>query len=1211
MKNQFVKKIIAVMLAGALILGETGTWTASAAEISEETAESVESAAAETSVEETVSSESAADVTVESTETSDDESADAEASEDTTTGSGTGSEENTAGSDAESADDTSGTEAASADDTDEDEDQTQTDGNSQDTAEEAADPEIYTELMAYIDATSALLAEYPCDYDGTLDIDIDSGEITDQNGETVDAMDDAIEAAVDSDDADAAAETLEENGYVVLDVDDTTVSVEDPYQTMRLIVTSEEGLSSSYGAEAVISYENEYILQYSSTEDTINAYTALAADAEVDELYIDAVVTAYETEEEEEEISSYALTNSDGEDTHLSWGVETMGLDVMQENLEATDTDESTEDDLEEVVVAVVDSGVNYDNIYLDGRILSEDGYDCYNEDDDAMDDYGHGTHVAGIVVDGTSDNVMVLPVKVIGSDGNGTVTSVKNGIRYALDYGVDVINLSLGMDDSAGTASYFETLFEEALDNGCLVVCAAGNSSTDVAYCYPANSELTLAISALDTSLSLADYSNYGDGIDFSAPGTGIKSAYYTSSTSTATMKGTSMATPHVTAAIALLKTWDNTLSNDEIEELLEDYSVDLGDEGKDSSYGYGYIYLGDFDVDQKKSPKLTAEAESYSLVVGDSEELKVSYKGDGDISYTSADDSIATVSEEGVVTAIGEGTVTITVTVAETDNYASAFVSLEFVVGIIQLSECTITLSQTEYTYDGTGHEPAVTVKYENVTLTEDSDYEVAYSDNVEAGTATVTVKGEKNCDGTVEKSFTINKAEQTVTVTAGSTSIKVGKTTSLTANTTGDGAISYTSSDTSVAKVSSSGEVTGVGAGTATITATAAATTNYSEASATVTITVSKNSQTVTVTAGSTSVKAGKTTTVTGTTTGDGAISYKSSDTSIAKVDSSTGKVTGVGVGTVTITTTAAATTTYSKASATVKIKVGLSTPSISSVTNTTSGVKIKWGKVTGASGYYIYRKTGSSGSYEKIATIKSGSTVSYTNSCSSGTYKVSSGKTYYYKVVAYSGSTSSSKSSAMKIRYLTAGKISSLKNTSSGITVKWTKVSGATGYYVYRKTASGSYKRIKTITKNSTVSYTDTAVKNKNGTTYIYCVRPYYENSAGTITKGSYTGKTTVRLKATTLSSVKSSSSKKMTVKWSKKSSVTGYQIQYSRSSSFSSGNKTVTVAGSSKKSKTISGLTKGKTYYVRIRTYKTVNGKKYYSAWSAKKKVKIS
>ena len=103
--------------------------------------------------------------------------------------------------------------------------------------------------------------------------------------------------------------------------------------------------------------------------------------------------------------------------------------------------------------------------------------------------------------------------------------------------------------------------------------------------------------------------------------------------------------------------------------------------------------------------------------------------------------------------------------------------------------------------------------------------------------------------------------------------------------------------------------------------------------------------------------------------------------------------------------------------------------------------------------------------------------------------------------------------------------------------------------------------------------------------------------------------------TVKPAATTLKSVKNTTAKnaskgKFTVKWNKLSYVTGYQIQYSTSSSFKLGNKTVNVKGASSVSKAITGLAKNKTYYMRIRTYKIIEGKKVYSGWSAKKSVKI-
>ena len=135
--------------------------------------------------------------------------------------------------------------------------------------------------------------------------------------------------------------------------------------------------------------------------------------------------------------------------------------------------------------------------------------------------------------------------------------------------------------------------------------------------------------------------------------------------------------------------------------------------------------------------------------------------------------------------------------------------------------------------------------------------------------------------------------------------------------------------------------------------------------------------------------------------------------------------------------------------------------------------------------------------------------------------------------------------------------------------------------------------------------TSTSLTDT--KAKNGTTYSYTVR-CLNSSAKAYTSGyNATGKTIARLTRPTISSVTNSASKAMTVKWNKNTSATGYQICYKVGST----KKTVTVTGSGTVSKAITGLTKGKTYAVYVRSYKTVNNVKYYSAWSASKSVKIS
>ena len=171
-----------------------------------------------------------------------------------------------------------------------------------------------------------------------------------------------------------------------------------------------------------------------------------------------------------------------------------------------------------------------------------------------------------------------------------------------------------------------------------------------------------------------------------------------------------------------------------------------------------------------------------------------------------------------------------------------------------------------------------------------------------------------------------------------------------------------------------------------------------------------------------------------------------------------------------------------------------------------------------------------------------------------------------------------------------------------NLATGVKITWNRVSNADGYRIYRKAASGDYVLVKTIKSNTTVSYTDTSAKVTNGTKYTYKVVAY----KGTLTSDFMT-KSICRLNRPIITSLKNTSGKKMYVKWGKNNSATGYQVKYVTGST----TKTKTYIGKAGVSKTISGLTKGKTYKVYVRTYKTISGTKYYSAWSPVKSVKIS
>ena len=183
------------------------------------------------------------------------------------------------------------------------------------------------------------------------------------------------------------------------------------------------------------------------------------------------------------------------------------------------------------------------------------------------------------------------------------------------------------------------------------------------------------------------------------------------------------------------------------------------------------------------------------------------------------------------------------------------------------------------------------------------------------------------------------------------------------------------------------------------------------------------------------------------------------------------------------------------------------------------------------------------------------------------------------------------------------------LSSVSNVNSGVKVVWNKVAGAAKYRVFRKTYNTGTKKWSSwskISDTTAVNYTDKAVK--NGTKYIYTARCISADGKKYTSSYDTTGKTIIYLVRPNISSLTSPKTKRMLVKWGKNTKATGYQIQYSTSSTFASGKKTVTVKGAANVSKTISSLTAKKKYYVRVRAYKTVSGKNYYSAWSAVKNV---
>lgn len=255
------------------------------------------------------------------------------------------------------------------------------------------------------------------------------------------------------------------------------------------------------------------------------------------------------------------------------------------------------------VKVAVIDTGIDYFHADLASNYAGGASFVSYTSS--ARDDNGHGSHVAGTIaaVDNSAGVVGVAPsarlyaVKVLDRRGSGYISDVIEGIDWAIANGMQVINLSLGT--TADIQSFHDAIVR-AHDAGIVVVAAAGNSGPNSnTVLYPAKYPETIAVSATDTNDNIASFSSRGQEVDVSAPGVSIYSTY--KSGKYATLSGTSMATPHVSAVAALVLTrpvdalYDaNTNSRwdpDELQKKLQDTSVDLGSAGFDALYGWGRV--------------------------------------------------------------------------------------------------------------------------------------------------------------------------------------------------------------------------------------------------------------------------------------------------------------------------------------------------------------------------------------------------------------------------------------------------------------------------------------------------------------------------------------------------------------------------------------------------------------------------------------------
>ncbi|WP_445490911.1 S8 family serine peptidase [Niallia sp. 03133] len=273
-----------------------------------------------------------------------------------------------------------------------------------------------------------------------------------------------------------------------------------------------------------------------------------------------------------------------------------------------------------ETLIAVVDTGVDNSLADLKENVRADLGKNYIANSTDASDDNGHGTHVSGIIAAGVDNNysiagidstAKILPVKVLDATGSGDTEQIAKGIKYAVDQGARVINLSLGGPYSRT----LEYMLQYARSKNVTVIAASGNDGSGI-LSYPASSKYTTSVGASNDLDLVSDYSNYGEGLDLVAPGTNIPSLVPNGNVMY--MSGTSMAAPHVSAVAGLLLSIDPSLKPSDVENLLAETTKDIAFTETDNTVPQDYTnQLSEDILEDPAIPEIKLEP-GYDLVSG-----------------------------------------------------------------------------------------------------------------------------------------------------------------------------------------------------------------------------------------------------------------------------------------------------------------------------------------------------------------------------------------------------------------------------------------------------------------------------------------------------------------------------------------------------------------------------------------------------------------
>lgn len=405
-----------------------------------------------------------------------------------------------------------------------------------------------------------------------------------------------------------------ENSTIEVEMQNRVLHLKNPYQTKTLIVEADEIEDDFNAIDNQEIQEGIFVLKFDTEKRTRAAYQFLQSQPDINKVEIDEVYYINPINDESQTVYGEAKTNEKSD--AKAHGVKAMGLDNYKKIIKDNGNPA-------QIIIATIGYGANIQNDYLKDKI-DENYYNFITKEENKKDVHEtipQGSRILEVIKESTSDNIKILPLVVINDENYATTSSIINALIYATER-ADVICYEFAHEKNYIIEKVLYNTFKENVP-----VCCVTKKATENEDIFPASNSTTIAVSSIDKNLKTTSYSGNGEYIDFVASSTDVEEIFNTAS-SVSKWSGAGYSNAHIASLIALIKTYKKEATILEVYNTLKNYCKDLGAQGRDSVFGYGFpdftgIKISDIDKILPEIKELNIDEEKWE------KSKKISVKG------------------------------------------------------------------------------------------------------------------------------------------------------------------------------------------------------------------------------------------------------------------------------------------------------------------------------------------------------------------------------------------------------------------------------------------------------------------------------------------------------------------------------------------------------------------------------------------------------